>query len=1044
MNTKVHTEDQRTRFREFCAKLNRFRAFIILNYMAVIKIIKKWNKREDDHKASMDPFAILHSSPFYHSRSLGQLVVKAEMLALCFSPEGPAADRKNFTCPVCWDVLRNPVVLGCAHRFCWSCITQALESSDCCPVCRKRQLLEDGDLEVDVWLAEFVEQHLPPGMALGENSSTTQSTDFDAASVKKKVTVSLPTKSKKALVICISGLRMDVMSFGDLSNIQNSMKVGKYSLAAKVGLPCSGACWATTLTGFREQRHGIAGDKFCKKQMRTPTILRALKLKGLSTAAVSSWRPFNTLVEGDADLSMNYGCDDKVTGAVRQLLADANCPDAIFMHLVAPEIVGKEFGFSPTCKQYMEALEHTDGRIGKLLGQLKQRQEEDWMVVITSDYARVPKVVASSSEPGSSFMVFVNQAVEPGEIIPGPRNIDIAPTLMRFFEQDRECSRLDGRPIPMNAGEEAAYAGQRDDRATKSQTDSSISALCTPTGSTKALSTANPTLSHLETVMVEMENLRMHVNCLNGLLNIPMVHESYQVETALSPPEEFLQELMGKITANAHRIIERVGCLQYDMHLSRSMSRLPTQHAEMSPAGCPPPPSYDVAVAQPVVIPPPFFLPGAGAGAPLPGVYLPPQSPYPLTGEGLSCFPEPLSPSKRYMHNPYCGSDYSSTAASSEVSCSNPSSDCSEICDDDLADTSSVATSHMDSVSLDAASQASARSGSANSDGSMLRSLLGGVIGQLHSNALLTRVSSRATPSPSSSAKRLSIMTFNTWRTEPFDFAKCPAGQPYDRRAGSLEAFFRQHQHVDIFALQEADHVIMTGVQAWLPNHTTVGNGQELCILWNANRFRMLEFGVEVVGPWDPQPLIWARLEWSTGSAFATVLVLNMHMSWPGNPYEVQTACSPRVGQTNDTLAFIAALNRPNEPVLVCGDFNDTYQVPRIFNAAGFRDCFGERNRAAPPTWPSEGACIVHHRGSQTLDWIFTKNNIVAHRVQVVDFRHEGITPSDHLAVYAEYSIHSGSKRGGPQHRGRRRTGSSGSSVDGSSGAQGPRKLRPA
>ena len=60
--------------------------------------------------------------------------------------------------------------------------------------------------------------------------------------------------------------------------------------------------------------------------MRTPTILRALKLKGLGTAAVSSWRPFNTLVEGDADLSMSYACDDKVTAAACQLLADVSCP----------------------------------------------------------------------------------------------------------------------------------------------------------------------------------------------------------------------------------------------------------------------------------------------------------------------------------------------------------------------------------------------------------------------------------------------------------------------------------------------------------------------------------------------------------------------------------------------------------------------------------------------------------------------------------------------------------------------------------------------
>ncbi len=36
------------------------------------------------------------------------------------------------------------------------------------------------------------------------------------------------------------------------------------------------------------------------------------------------------------------------------------------------------------------------------------------------------------------------------------------------------------------------------------------------------------------------------------------VHDAYQSPLPMSPPEEFLHELMGKITANAHRIIERV------------------------------------------------------------------------------------------------------------------------------------------------------------------------------------------------------------------------------------------------------------------------------------------------------------------------------------------------------------------------------------------------------------------------------------------------------------------------------------------------------
>ena len=426
-----YTDEQKAKFRDFCSKLNRFRAYIVLNYMAVIKIVKKWNKRDEHNnnnnnaptRASLDAFAILHSSPFYHSRSLGQLVVKAEMMALCFSPKGPeCAERKNFTCPVCLEVLVDPVVLGCAHRFCYHCISQNFETSDCCPVCRKRQLLEDGVLQVDQWLADFVQQHMPQRQAQHLPPSRQRGTDPEVlrSEAKKRVTVNLPTKSKKVIFIGVAGVRPDAIAFAKLDHIQNIIKTGRYSLTAKVGVPNSGACWATVLTGCREQRHGIAGDVFCKKEMLTPTILRALQLKGCRTAAVSSWRQINTLVEGEADLSMVFSTDHKVCEAVSQLLTDPACPDAIFVHFDLPVVKGREHGFSPTCQEYLQALEDTDARIGKLLAHMKQRQDEDWLTVLTSDYAPFPKVVASSSEPGVTFMAFVNQAIEPSEVVIRP------------------------------------------------------------------------------------------------------------------------------------------------------------------------------------------------------------------------------------------------------------------------------------------------------------------------------------------------------------------------------------------------------------------------------------------------------------------------------------------------------------------------------------------------------------------------------------------------------------------------------------------------
>ena len=45
---------------------------------------------------------------------------------------------KNFFCPICTDVLKDPVQCHNQHYFCRSCITKHLQNSRTCPVCMEK------------------------------------------------------------------------------------------------------------------------------------------------------------------------------------------------------------------------------------------------------------------------------------------------------------------------------------------------------------------------------------------------------------------------------------------------------------------------------------------------------------------------------------------------------------------------------------------------------------------------------------------------------------------------------------------------------------------------------------------------------------------------------------------------------------------------------------------------------------------------------------------------------------------------------------------
>jgi len=256
---------------EICPELGSLREYVVLNYTAVVKAVKKSNKNLGQNIHAVQ---LLAGEPIFCSLGLAKLVTRAEMLTMHAAPE---SERKidDFCCPICDEVLSNPVILPCKHRFCFKCIaaatfddssltaslaesttfmesamrqvadptTRAAESSlhsannirppvrgrgskctlvrGACPVCKKPHINDESGLRVDPKLDDFIRTHFfdknsdrAPGAFPAPDSTANSDSvpSTDKLSPLENDSSSNPRRNiPKALIIVVAGCRSDTM-----------------------------------------------------------------------------------------------------------------------------------------------------------------------------------------------------------------------------------------------------------------------------------------------------------------------------------------------------------------------------------------------------------------------------------------------------------------------------------------------------------------------------------------------------------------------------------------------------------------------------------------------------------------------------------------------------------------------------------------------------------------------------------------------------------------------------------------------------------------
>jgi len=182
--------------------------------------------------------------------------------------------------------------------------------------------------------------------------------------------------ANKGMIIVIDGCRPDGLAEADTPHIDALWQNGAYTWQAQSVSPCvSLPPHCSLFWGVKPETHGITSNSWPENYAyKVPTIFDLCKEKGLRTAMVFGWQPFEPIPRPGtvdiSDLDPHYLSDDVAAGtSAARIVRQAN-PDFFFVHLNQVDADGHAHDWMSD--EYVAAIETADIAVGMVIEALRE------------------------------------------------------------------------------------------------------------------------------------------------------------------------------------------------------------------------------------------------------------------------------------------------------------------------------------------------------------------------------------------------------------------------------------------------------------------------------------------------------------------------------------------------------------------------------------------------------------------------------------------------------------------------------------------------